>query len=154
MSASPFHVCQATCLCAPSPQGYGQGKVLYCFGEVGFYFYLFTYSTSFGFLMNVRRLLLIHFAIQVVLNRANLMPEEEEGKKEQEEEEFYLQLVQMVTVTILLMAMSVTVFVHYPENIKWFSYQADSLDNNLEGTEKVEEAVEEATILDINVSTS
>ena len=42
---------------------------------------------------------------------------------------------------------------HSPENIKWFFYQADSLDNNLEGTEKVEEAVEEATNDDINVST-
>ena len=30
-----FQVCQGTCLCAPSPEGYGKGKVLYCYGEVG-----------------------------------------------------------------------------------------------------------------------
>merc|ERR1711953_93582 len=29
-----FQVCQGTCLCAPSPEGYGKGKVLYCYGEV------------------------------------------------------------------------------------------------------------------------
>ena len=27
-------VCQGTCLCSPSPEGYGKGKVLYCYGEV------------------------------------------------------------------------------------------------------------------------
>ena len=96
--------------------------------------------------------MLLIFIFQVVLNRANLMSEEEEGKKEQEEEEFYLKLVQMVTVTILLLAMLVTVFVHYPENIKWFSYQVDSLDSNLESPKKVEEAVEEATNDDIHIS--
>ena len=32
--SSPFHVCQDTCLCAPSTEGYGKGKVLYCYGEV------------------------------------------------------------------------------------------------------------------------
>eukprot|EP00090_Calanus_glacialis_P015557 TRINITY_DN24560_c0_g1_i1.p1 TRINITY_DN24560_c0_g1~~TRINITY_DN24560_c0_g1_i1.p1 ORF type:complete len:138 (-),score=39.08 TRINITY_DN24560_c0_g1_i1:168-581(-) len=32
--SSPFQVCKGTCLCAPAPDGYGQGKVLYCFGEV------------------------------------------------------------------------------------------------------------------------
>ena len=68
--------------------------------------------------MTMRRILHNLLTIQVVLNRANLMSEEEEGKKEQEEEEFYLQLVQMVTVTILLLAMLVTVFVHNPEHIK------------------------------------
>ena len=97
--------------------------------------------------------MLLIFIFQVVLNRANLMPEEGEGKKEQEEEEFYLQLVQMVTVTILLMSTWVTVFGHNTENIKWFSYQVDSLDSNLKSPEKVEEAAEEATNDDINVST-
>ncbi|XP_023347353.1 uncharacterized protein LOC111716156 [Eurytemora carolleeae] len=30
-----FHVCQGTCLCASSSsEGYGKGKVLYCYGEV------------------------------------------------------------------------------------------------------------------------
>ena len=29
-----LQVCQGTCLCAPSPEGYGKGKVLYCYGEV------------------------------------------------------------------------------------------------------------------------
>ena len=33
---SPFQVCQGTCLCAPSTEGYGKGKVLYCYGEVGY----------------------------------------------------------------------------------------------------------------------
>ena len=33
--SSPFQVCQGTCLCAPSTEGYGKGKVLYCYGEVG-----------------------------------------------------------------------------------------------------------------------
>ena len=32
--AAMFQVCQGTCLCAPSPEGYGKGKVLYCYGEV------------------------------------------------------------------------------------------------------------------------
>jgi len=32
--AAAFQVCQGTCLCAPSPEGYGKGKVLYCYGEV------------------------------------------------------------------------------------------------------------------------
>jgi len=32
--AGMFQVCQGTCLCAPSPEGYGKGKVLYCYGEV------------------------------------------------------------------------------------------------------------------------
>ena len=34
MNAGMFQVCQGTCLCAPSPEGYGKGKVLYCYGEV------------------------------------------------------------------------------------------------------------------------
>merc|ERR1711953_1233187 len=29
-----FQVCQGTCLCAPSPEGYGKGKVLYCYVDV------------------------------------------------------------------------------------------------------------------------
>ena len=32
--AGMFQVCQGTCLCAPSPEGYGKGKVLYCYGGV------------------------------------------------------------------------------------------------------------------------
>jgi hypothetical protein len=33
--AGLFHVCQGTCLCASSSgEGYGKGKVLYCYGEV------------------------------------------------------------------------------------------------------------------------
>ena len=34
LSLCPVQVCQGTCLCAPSPEGYGKGKVLYCYGEV------------------------------------------------------------------------------------------------------------------------
>ena len=34
LMAAMFQVCQGTCLCAPSPEGYGKGKVLYCYGEV------------------------------------------------------------------------------------------------------------------------
>ena len=29
-----LQVCQGTCLCSPSTEGYGKGKVLYCYGEV------------------------------------------------------------------------------------------------------------------------
>jgi len=32
--AGLFQVCQGTCLCSPSSEGYGKGKVLYCYGEV------------------------------------------------------------------------------------------------------------------------
>lgn len=68
--AVAFQVCQGTCLCAPSTEGYGRGKVLYCYGEV-------------------------------VLQRPNLRPSEEEEKTTQWEEQS-LQLVQLVAVAVLL----------------------------------------------------
>ena len=32
-----LQVCQGTCLCSPSTEGYGKGKVLYCYGEVVYF---------------------------------------------------------------------------------------------------------------------
>ena len=134
-------VCQGTCLCAPSTEGYGRGKVLYCYGEVGLNLSLslslslnlililslsfrprlsLNLSLSLGLQLNISLSLTHSFRVslslslslshilrltstltQVVLQRPNLRPSEEEEKTTQWEEQS-LQLVQLVAVAVLL----------------------------------------------------
>ena len=55
-----FQVCQGTCLCAPSPEGYGKGKVLYCYGEVRIFNFSRIYWNDVDQDFRTRRILVLH----------------------------------------------------------------------------------------------
>ena len=118
-----LQVCQGTCLCSPSTEGYGKGKVLYCYGEVvSILNRIFKILLSPPFSHN-REYIIIKLMMKVVLQRASLREDEEDSEEEAEvkilsqiklflcqryssikSQVYTLQLAQLIAVAVLLCA--------------------------------------------------